>query len=243
MFWTSGFRRLPIPLRPAVNWLARLRGLELIAIPPNGMERSLYDALCPGGDIRVIFDVGANVGNAARQFSSSFPAASIYCFEPVTSTYEQLRATTADKPNIYCFQFAMGEVAQTAYIKLEQNSEFNQIVDGDPTRNFPKEQIEVITIDRFCETRGIPRIDIIKTDTEGYDLHVLRGASDMLRSGVRFVLSEVGMARWDTRHTYFQDINDFLCDYSFHLSGFYGTLYRADGTIEFTNALFVRAGT
>ena len=68
----------------------------------------------------------------------------------------------------------------------------------------------------------------------------MHGAGRMLRTGVRFVLSEVGMALSDTRHTYFHGINDFLSDFSFRLSGFYDTQYRADGTVEYANALFMR---
>jgi FkbM family methyltransferase len=234
-------RKLPIPLRPAVNWLAGLRGLELVTRPPNGTERTLYDALFPGHDVRVIFDIGANIGNVARQFSLSFPTANIYCFEPVAETYKLLCEATVKQPNISCFQVAVGDVTKEAYISLEQESERNHIVNGAPFASRRTERINMITIDEFCEAHRIERINIIKTDTEGYDLRVLQGAQSMLRSGLQFVLSEVGMAQWDTRYSYFHAINDFLGKFSFQLCGFYDMHYRADGTVEYANALFLRS--
>jgi FkbM family methyltransferase len=51
--------------------------------------------------------------------------------------------------------------------------------------------VSVRTIDDFCAEQAIAEIDLLKIDTEGYDLQVLEGARSLLTRGrVRFVYSE-----------------------------------------------------
>jgi len=44
-------------------------------------------------------------------------------------------------------------------------------------------EVSLETIDEFCAENNVRQVDIIKTDTEGHDLSVLRGASKMLTQG------------------------------------------------------------
>jgi len=67
------------------------------------------------------------------------------------------------------------------------------------------EQVQVRTIDRFCETEKIQRIDFLKIDVEGHELSVLRGAERMLTSGaISMIQFEFGPANIYSR-TYFYD--------------------------------------
>jgi FkbM family methyltransferase len=36
--------------------------------------------------------------------------------------------------------------------------------------------VTVTTLDEYCAANGIERIDLLKNDTQGYELEVLRGA-------------------------------------------------------------------
>ena len=44
--------------------------------------------------------------------------------------------------------------------------------------------VKCTTIDLFCAERKIKKIDVLKIDTEGFDLEVLKGADAMLKRGV-----------------------------------------------------------
>ncbi|HWW87552.1 MAG TPA: FkbM family methyltransferase, partial [Vicinamibacterales bacterium] len=37
------------------------------------------------------------------------------------------------------------------------------------------------TVDRFCDSQGIEKIDLLKVDTQGYELDVFKGAEKMFR--------------------------------------------------------------
>ena len=52
-------------------------------------------------------------------------------------------------------------------------------------------EVKVITLDDFCSDKGIERISVLKIDTEGHDLAVLKGATGLLKRGaVDFVIFE-----------------------------------------------------
>lgn len=44
---------------------------------------------CKG--VKIIFDVGAAIGDRTITLLKSFPEATVYCFEPLTTSYQQLK--------------------------------------------------------------------------------------------------------------------------------------------------------
>ena len=63
----------------------------------------------------------------------------------------------------------------------------------------PARRVPVTTVDNELSARGWQDVDFLKIDTEGYDLNVLLGASDLLaRKGVKVVQFEYN-ATWAVR--------------------------------------------
>jgi FkbM family methyltransferase len=52
-------------------------------------------------DARVIFDLGANVGQTAKQYRSHFPRAHIYSFEPFHDSFAALQQALWGDPNFH----------------------------------------------------------------------------------------------------------------------------------------------
>jgi hypothetical protein len=48
-------------------------------------------------DAKMIFDVGANVGQTAKTYRRLFPSAEIWSFEPVPASYESLSFSLSDQ--------------------------------------------------------------------------------------------------------------------------------------------------
>lgn len=72
------------------------------------------------------------------------------------------------------------------------------------------EEIQLCTVDAFCEEQGISQIDVLKIDVEGNELNVLRGATWMIEAGaVGAIQFEFGEAQIGSR-TFFKDIHQFL---------------------------------
>lgn len=41
--------------------------------------------------------------------------------------------------------------------------------------------MRVLTVDRFIQENRLPRVDMVKMDTEGYELPILKGAAETIR--------------------------------------------------------------
>jgi FkbM family methyltransferase len=191
----------------------------------------------------VIFDVGANIGQSAIWFSKSFPSAHIYAFEPVPSVFKRLQREVAGRPAIETLNLACGQRNEQIRIPA-LTSELIQTVQvlSGHVGGTGGDAITVTTVDSFCEARGIASIQILKTDTEGYDLEVLNGARRMLSAAsIDYVLSEVSIVKGDRHHTDLFALKEFLERFGFTLHSFYDIHHvPEDGATDYFNALFKR---
>ncbi len=171
---------------------------------------------------KIIFDVGANEGFYPRQIRAYGSNAIVYSFEPVNAIYEQLRNEFKDDDRVIAEKLALSDQSGAATIYKTQNSEMNTLQDTHGT-TLPKydktEEITCITLDEYCEKKGINHIDLLKIDVEGHDLKVLKGAEKMLRAGkVDTITFEYGL---------FQTFShDFVYDFYLFLKQFGYTLYK-----------------
>lgn len=182
--------------------------------------RDCTDLKKAGCQISTIFDVGANIGQSAVKFKTAFPESTIYCFEPVNATFNRLLSNVDADANIYCYEIALGSKNECHTIFItEQCNTCSLIKSGNIIR---EDTVEVCTMDNFVIKNNINRIDLLKIDTEGFDLEVLKGAQKVLASGgVSFVLTEVGFHPGDRRHVLFDEMRDFLIPLGFFVFGIY----------------------
>jgi FkbM family methyltransferase len=168
----------------------------------------------------VVFDVGANVGDYSLLVAGHLRSATIYAFEPSPRTYAELVTHVAPVPGIVALPLGLSDTDGTVEF-------FTYAVDGvedrylsaidlrRPTLVLPvelsgSEQVEVRTLDGFCEERGIEAIDFLKMDVEGHELSVLRGAQRMLgRGAISMIQFEFGPANIYSR-TYLFDFWELL---------------------------------
>jgi FkbM family methyltransferase len=182
--------------------------------------------------------VGANIGQTARAFASECPRATIYSFEPFPLPFTALAKLAKENKRIRAYQLACGE-KETAMTCADpcSASELNKV--AMPSPGHPTIEIAITTIDSICQRERISHIDILKTDTEGDDLKVLRGARQMLAGGrVRCIMSEVGFLD-DRQHSSFEELFSFLHQFGFHVAGWFQTSYLPNGRCLFSNVLFV----
>jgi FkbM family methyltransferase len=196
------------------------------------------------GHLHIVFDVGANEGQTFSWVRHHQPAAKIYCFEPVESVFRTLQKKTVADGNCVVEHLALGEEAGQKTIRLfDDHSVLNSLRDDLMNQNQKaiEETITIDTLDNYCFKNNIAQIDLLKIDTEGYELQVLDGASQMLaNAAVSFIYCEVGFLRVNNRNTNFSDLCEYLAKRNYF---FYGLYQVSDDNwakgYSFGNALFV----
>src|SRR5262249_47267521 len=99
--------------------------------------------------------------------------------------------------------------------------------------------VKVLTVDQYCSERGIQRIDLLKSDTQGFELEVLKGASRMIeRNLIHLIYLEMNFARLYDRIPRFDVLLGFLLDRGFELVALYRVHYL-NGRAGWTDGLFI----
>lgn len=231
-------------LRILRNILRMRTGLD----PVHGVNlssdlRRLVPAFVPG----IVFDVGANRGQSAREFLAGFPGAHIYCFEPVRRTYLELINNTRSMPLVECHNIALGSARQTAVMASVRKSELSRIIAPDQEATLEKgaaiERVQMDTIAGFCKDHQLARISLLKVDTEGHDMEVLHGAEPLVaESLIDIIQVEAGLGRTSSTHIPLEQFRDLLEPYSYHLFGFYDQTHEwptMKPNLRRANAVFI----
>ena len=129
------------------------------------------------GDVAV--DVGANIGIYTQLLSRCVgPTGLVHSFEPSPENFGRLQSATRKLANVRLSQAAVGESSRrtTLYVSDKLNVDHRAyMAEGDSRHTVP---IEMIALDDYFKPGE--RVDLIKMDIQGYELHALRGASRVL---------------------------------------------------------------
>jgi FkbM family methyltransferase len=237
--WSGGrgkrlLARLAFPLfyllnRPSLQFMAeaaydfalRWNGFAIGFPGRHGLsyaEERFLMRILPGIADGVLFDVGANHGSYTRFLRQFSPGAHIHAFEPHPATFASLRAR-AEGPGITLLNLAVSDTAGKLLLhdfagsdgstQASLGQESVRMFDA----NIVSHEVDVTTIDDYVEKAGLTQIDLLKIDTEGFDINVLRGARLALARGAiktiqfEFIPADIAM------HVTMRDFFDVLRGY------------------------------
>jgi FkbM family methyltransferase len=131
-------------------------------------------------DVRVVLDVGANIGAASLYFARTYPDATIHAFEPSAAALPLLRKNVGGFPSVKVHEFGLldreleaplfqgdGDGLTTSVVRSTENS------DETSPASFRSAA-------EWLEAEQISGIDVLKIDTEGAELPILRDLRDRL---------------------------------------------------------------
>lgn len=208
--------------------IEQLTGTRIYRSLPRGIDfaQDIANSL-PTYRTDIVFDIGANVGQSSRLYLVKFPNAHIYCFEPVSDTFRRLQDKLQSNERVDCYRLAFGSSKSTGRMVLQGSSNkmfflLDPSKESPANNNVPTESVDIDTVDGFCHTNGIDRINFLKIDTEGGDLDVLKGAVNMLaEQKIDFVQVEAGMNPSNRRHVPLESLKEFLESQRYFLFGIY----------------------
>ena len=159
---------------------------------------SLYSLVKPGD---TILDVGTNIGETLLNFARlTGQGGFVYGFEPDERNHKNvLRNIELNRfENLHVFNLGVSDSKQTLKLfRVDPNNlGMNRILSETEAEQFDDfTTIEVDTIDNVIAENKIEKIDLIKIDIEGYEMHALRGARHLLETQRPKLFIEVGYTR------------------------------------------------
>jgi len=147
----------------------------------------------------VIFDIGANEGQSIERFKSMFPSATIHAFEPDVDLFSILKKKYGKDKNIVLNNLAVGNKSELKNFNVHARSETSSFLKLKRGSNWLKEraaqydttpdhfttkivEVEVVTIDQYAKKYNIDFIDILKSDTQGFDDKVIEGCKRLIEN-------------------------------------------------------------
>tara|TARA_B110000238_G_scaffold119984_1_gene129989 strand:- start:3297 stop:4073 length:777 start_codon:yes stop_codon:yes gene_type:complete len=187
-------------MKKIINFLFNILGFEIKRKHRNKLNfNDIYQKFFR--DDLIIFDVGANKGQSIERFKKIFPKSTIHAFEPIKKEFDFLKKTYGEKKDIIINNIALGEKSYQKKLNLSKRTgvssfnnfnlahkwikirskQYNTNVEG----FLEGEQlVNVVTLDEYCLSHNIGKIDILKVDTQGYEDHVLAGAVKSIKNDI-----------------------------------------------------------
>ncbi|HAD08781.1 MAG TPA: FkbM family methyltransferase [Porticoccaceae bacterium] len=186
----------------------------------NKDKNQLYDsftfmimdrALKPG---RINVDVGCHEGAVLDEMIARQPDGEFYAFEPLPHLFEHLQRKYQGVASVRLHNIALSDA--------KGESQFNHVVTNPGYSGFikrrydrPAEEDELITVNTDLLDAVLPEqapVGFIKTDVEGAELQVLKGAANHIKRDKPVIVFEHGFGAADVYGTQPEDIYHLLCD-------------------------------
>ena len=187
-----------------------------------------------GNDVKIIFDVGAHNGESILLFNKNFNFFKVYTFEPLETNFLKLKINTkkiAEK--IVYLNCALGDKKENRTIKEMKESSSSTLNDINEKSNYYKKKkfflgikknkkmfvekkVSIDTAINIIKKYKIDKIDLLKIDTEGYELNVIKGFGINIDI-VKVIIFEHHYDLMINKKYTFSDINRYLVNKGFHL--------------------------
>lgn len=189
---------------------------------------------------KTIIDVGANTGLYVHVFKRLFPDTSLYCIEPASKTYNSLASNVSGYFGVHLFNLALGKQDGEQELNIYYDSVNNsllEIASGEKAARV--EKVKVQTLGTFCKNSEITSIDLLKVDTQGNDLEVLKSGQELFdKNLIKAVVVEGCNVKLYENNAYFLDIYQFMESQGFILMNYYPGLLNSNKLTEWGDALF-----
>ncbi len=188
-----------------------------------------------------ILDVGANNGSSLVEFKKWWPSSKIHCFEPQSECWDELDDLSNEFTNVRINKFALGNkndeskefyshdlntgisgfnkinIESKDSIDLSKLSNDNKGLENHKKTINHKRNVQVKRLDEYIKNdKNINQIDLLKIDTQGYELEILEGLGTELNK-VRILITELMFYDYYEKSLSFYELESILRPFNFSL--------------------------
>lgn len=168
----------------------------------------------------IVIEAGAQFGEDTDKMSLLWPKGTLYAFEPSPSSYQSLEQVSLNRDNVAAFQMAVSN--QKGKMPFYLSGGASSLLT--PQEYFNREYfhvdldhpifVDVVVLDEWLETQGIPKVDFLWFDMEGNELNALKGLQNHLPD-VTLIYAEVNIHRFWNECVCYDELKNWLADQGF----------------------------
>ena len=210
-----------------------------IQIYKKGVDmESVIKQLAPNTtDIRTVIDIGASNGRWSKMVMKYVPSAKFVAIDPLVEREAQLKKLKTSKPNFDYILCVAGEKDNdTVSLTVGDDLDGSTVGGGQGTTRI----VPSHSVDEIVKMKNLTGPFIIKFDTHGFEVPILKGATETLPK-TDFIVMEV----YNYRHTpdtlLFNEMCDYLDKLGFRCFAMADPMLRPlDGTLWQMDFLFAK---
>jgi FkbM family methyltransferase len=205
VFWSPlGLRAVEVGAAIGKRWNSIVLNR---ALSPDTNGEDWLAELLPASPL--VIDAGFHCGGFTHAVLKARPEARVIGFEPAASIRDVYNKRHASNPRIAVEPIALSNAVGefTFHDDATGNNSLAPIAHTERTVSY---QVKTTTLHAYAEEAHIEHIDMLKIDVEGYEMHVLEGASDLLdRQAIDIFVFEYN-APWVLSRRYLRDACEYI---------------------------------
>jgi len=174
----------------------------------------------------IIFDIGANIGSMTFRYAQAAPNGHVFAFEPTDYAFKKLNVNLSLNAKlaqrITPIQLFLSDRSCSDH-QIEAYASWK--IDGSAQNPHPLHggsmktagAVPAVTLDDFCKENGIQHIDLIKIDTDGHELQVLKGAQNSIKIFRPYVIFEIGLYVMQEQEIEFEQFYSYFTNFGYNL--------------------------
>ena len=192
----------------------------------------------------ILLDVGAYHGDFSKQMFLENNIQKAILFEPNKDNYNILQSNFADNTQVELIHSAVGDQNGDMPFYCDSDRATGSVLayhySPEDIHKIKSQQVNLITLDHFVKQKALSdRISMIKIDTQGYDLNVLKGAKQTIKEHRPWIVAELIYVSLYENQSDPHEIALWLTAQDYALAGMFNMHYTADGWLAFADGVFV----
>jgi len=185
-------------------------------------------------------DGGCYKGRMAEKMLSTFPNATVHCFEPQADLYANLQKKFANEKRIKIYDTALSDHQGETEFHVNQDKYTSSILKSvsQDIKTTNSTTVKLETLDEFAKNNSIDQIDFIKLDLQGYELNALNGGNHIVKNA-KLIYIEFNFQERYEGCSMFYDVSKHLYESGFTLYRLYEIYGYDNGAWKLADALFI----
>lgn len=210
-------------------------------IPFPSLSGILWCLKSAGYDPHFVVDIGAYHGDWTREFKKIYPAAEMLMLEAQEKKRAVLERVCADFGDTARCQIALLGATSGAKVNFNEMETGSSVYEELSSVDRNVVEKTVVSLDELLKDGKQP-VDFLKLDVQGYELEVLRGATQAMKQA-QFVLLEVSVLPYNKGAPLIGDVIQFMSEHQFRIFDYCSQMRRSNGFLQQTDILFAREGS